>query len=91
MNDLKLNSYEIFEIGENLDKRLHDDGIVDKSELTVHVSDDQLRKIDEDLFYRDHKGEDDFIPSEGEILVTFKNLTIRIVSNEGELESKKKA
>ena len=30
MNDLKLNSYEIFEIGENLDKRLHDDGIVDK-------------------------------------------------------------
>lgn len=80
--ELKLNSYEIFDIGEKLDTRLHDNGICTKSELTIHVTNDELRKIDEDLYYRNNPEGENFIPSDGEIIITFKNLTIKIIGKE---------
>ena len=80
MGELKLNSYEILDIGETLDNRLHADGVLEKSELTIYVNDEELKKIDEDLYYRNNPEGKDFVPSEGEILVTFKNLLIKIIS-----------
>ncbi len=82
--ELKLNSYEIFDIGEKLDIRLHDDGISEKSELIIYVNNEELRKIDEDLYYRNNPEGKDFVPSEGEILITFKNLTIKVIGKESE-------
>lgn len=78
-NELKLNSFEIFSIGEKLDDKLHDDGVKEKSVLTISVSKDELRKIDEDLYYRNNENnKDEYKPTEGEILVNFKNLLIII-------------
>lgn len=78
--ELKLNAFELFELGEKLDKRLHDDGISEKSILELKVSTDELKKIDEDLFYRNNPKDTEYIPSEGEVLVNFKNLTIKIIA-----------
>lgn len=78
--ELKLNSYEIFELGKKLDERLHDDGITEKSELIITVSPDELKKIDEDLYYRNNPEGKDYIPTEGELSINFINILIKIVA-----------
>lgn len=77
--ELKLNSYEIFEIGEYLENKLHEDGITERTELKITVTDDDLKKIDEDLFYRNNTDGKEHVPTEGEIIVNFKNLIIKII------------
>ena len=84
--ELKLNSYEIYELGETISKKLFENGVTNKSELIITVSKEELKKIDEDLFYRCNKEDNDkkeFIPSEGEINVDFKNLLIKIKEKGG--------
>ena len=81
--ELKLNSYEIYNIGETISKRLFENGITNKSELIITVDKEGLRKIDEDLFYRCNKENEEFIPSDGEVNVDFKNLIIKIKEKGG--------
>jgi len=77
--ELKLNSYEIFELGEMIDNKLHENGITEKSVLTIYVNSEELNKIDEDLYYRNNPEGKDYIPSDGEILVNFKNVVIKFL------------
>lgn len=81
--ELSLNSAEIFTIGEKLDKKLHDDGVQQMSELVIKVNSNELHKIDEDLYYRNHDkdSKDEYVPSEGKIIVRFKNLIIKIIDD----------
>lgn len=76
--ELKLNSYNIFELGEEISQKLHENGVTKMSEFIINVNDDELRKIDEDLYYRNNLDGNDFKPTEGKILVTFDNLIIKI-------------
>ena len=77
--ELKLNSYEIFELGEMIDNKLHENGITEKSVLTIYVNSEELNKIDEDLYYRNNPEGKDYIPSDGEIIVNFKNVVINFL------------
>lgn len=85
-SELKLNTYNLFELGENVDKLLHDNGIKKKSTLIIKVNEDELTKIDEDLYYRNNPKGKDYIPTEGEIIVTFRNLDIKIIAEKKETE-----
>ncbi len=77
--ELKLHSYEIFELGEMIDSKLHENGITEKSVLTIYVNSEELNKIDEDLYYRNNPEGKDYIPSDGEIIVNFKNVVIKFL------------
>lgn len=69
----------IFEMGTRLSKQLHDGGIEEQAILSVFVGKDEFKKIDEDLFYRNRKDEEEkFIPSEGEIDINFDLVKIKI-------------
>lgn len=80
-DELKLSSYNLFDMGNKLDKMLHDNGVKNKSTLIINVNNDELKKIDEDLYYRNNPKGNDYVPTEGEILITFKNLIIKIFGN----------
>lgn len=74
--ELTLNSYKIFELGDMISKKLHENGLEKKSELIINVSPEELRKIDEDLFYRKNDKTEEYIPTEGELEITFEKLVI---------------
>lgn len=80
MKQVTLGYYEILEIGYNLSMVLNDNGI-NESELVLRVPKNVLRKIDEDVFYRNQhetKNEDKYVPTEQDVILTFKNITIRL-------------
>ena len=48
--------------------KLKEDGVTNQSVLYVYLNEEEFKKVDEDLFLRNRKNEDEeFIPSEGEI------------------------
>lgn len=75
----KFGAMSIYELGQFISNKLKEDGITDKSELSIYVGNEHFKKIDEDLFYRNKTDENqEFIPSEGEIIVNFDNVRILI-------------
>ena len=74
--ELTLNSMKIFELGEYVNKFLHENGIDSESDLVVKVTKDELKKIDEDLYYRNKPEGKEFIPSDNDVVVKFENLNI---------------
>ena len=67
----------IFELGQFISSKLKEDGVTKQSELTVYVTSEEFKKIDEDLYYRNRKDESqEFIPSEGEIDINFELVKI---------------
>lgn len=69
---------KIYEIGSYLDKRLFTEGI-DKSKLDIYVNNkDELKKIDEDLYYRQHPNGTDFSPSDDMITINFEHVIFNI-------------
>ena len=67
----------IFELGQFISFKLKEDGDTMQSELTVYVTSEEFKKIDEDLYYRNRKDESqEFIPSEGEIDINFELVKI---------------
>lgn len=75
MAEFKFATNKIFELGDYISKFLNDNGVIKDNKLIVKVSDTDLRRIDEDLFYR-NKTEGEFTPSDREVEVKFKNLCI---------------
>lgn len=78
---VKLGSNEIIELGTYISNYLHKYGIDKHNDLIINVdSNESLKKIDEDLYYRRFKEDDkeEFAPSENEINVEFNNLTLKI-------------
>ena len=73
----KFGTMSIFELGQCISSKLKEDGVTMQSELTVYVTSEEFKKIDEDLYYRNRKDESqEFIPSEGEIDINFELVKI---------------
>ena len=73
----KFGTMSIFELGQFISFKLKEDGVTMQSELTVYVTSEEFKKIDEDLYYRNRKDESqEFIPSEGEIDINFELVKI---------------
>ena len=73
----------IFELGQFISSKLKEDGVTMQSELTVYVTSEEFKKVDEDLYYRNRKNESqEFIPSEGEIDINFELVKIIVKENE---------
>ena len=67
--EFKFGTLSILELGGIISEKLNDDGVTNQAELYIYVSEEDFKRIDEDLFLRNRKDEDEkFIPSEGEII-----------------------
>ena len=73
---LTLNSMKIYELGEYITKFLGENGLTKENDLVIKVTKDELKKIDEDLYYRNKPKGEDFIPSDNDVIVKFENLNI---------------
>lgn len=79
MSEFNLSSLSIFSIGDVLSETLREYGVREKADLTIYVSEEEFKLVDEDLFYRNRKDEsEEFVPSEGEIDITFEGVNMVI-------------
>lgn len=85
--ELTLNSMKIYELGEHISKFLNENGLSKENDLVVKVDKIQLKKIDEDLYYRNKPKGEEFVPSDNDVVVKFENLNI-IFAVEEETEEK---
>ena len=85
--ELTLNSIKIYELGEYISKYLNGNGLSQENDLVVNVTKEQLRKIDEDLYYRNKPEGQEFTPSDTDVVVKFENLNM-IFTSEKEQEGK---
>ena len=77
--DFKFGTMSIFELGQMISSKLKEDGITLKSELCVYLNEDEFKRVDEDLFFRNRRGDrEDFVPSEGEIDINFEGVKVII-------------
>lgn len=77
--EFKFGTMSIFELGQLISAKLKDDGITQQSELYIYVDKEQFKKVDEDLFYRNKKSDNqEFIPSEGEVDINFEGVKVII-------------
>lgn len=76
MSELSLNSMKIYELGEYIAKFLNENGLSKENDLVISVTKDELRKIDEDLYYRNKPEGQEFVPSDNDVVVKFENLNI---------------
>ena len=85
MNEFNLSSMSIFSLGSVLSETLAEYGVKEKADLVIYLNDEEFKLVDEDLFYRNRKDEkDEFIPSEGEIDITFEGVNITVKKKSGE-------
>jgi hypothetical protein len=77
----------VSELGEYISKYLNDNGLSQENDLVVNVTKEQLRKIDEDLYYRNKPEGQEFTPSDTDVVVKFENLNM-IFTSEKEQEGK---
>ena len=77
--EFKLGTLSIAEIGNFLSDKLYENGISEKAMLNIYINEEEFKKVDEDLFYRNKKDDnDEFVPSEGEININFDHVEIII-------------
>ena len=67
---------KIFELGEYIAKFLTENGLVKENDLVIKVTKEELKKIDEDLYYRNKPEGKEFTPSDNDVIVKFENLNI---------------
>ena len=79
---INLSTEELFELGSFVSDKLIKKGIEKDATITILVDETSFRKIDEDIFFKLKKQEvisdDEFIPSESEINLSFPKLNILI-------------
>lgn len=87
MSELNLSSSKIFELGNYITRFLSENGVSTENDLVIKVTSDELRKIDEDLYFRNKPEGKDFVPSENDLIVKFENLNIifTVEDNNGKL------
>lgn len=74
--ELSLSSIKIYELGEYITKFLADNGLTRENDLVIKVTKEELKKIDEDLYYRNKPEGKEFVPSDNDVIVKFENLNI---------------
>lgn len=78
MEEFNFGYISIIDLGRTISEKLSEYG-VPGCEITVYLDEENFKKVDEDLFYRNRKSEEDeFIPSEGEINVKYDEVIIII-------------
>lgn len=83
--EFRFGTISIVELGNSISNKLREDGITNKSELIVYLSDNEFRKVDEDLYYRNRKDDsEEFVPSDNEIIVNFEMVKIIVKKEERE-------
>jgi hypothetical protein len=83
--NFKFGTLSIFEVGQIISEKLREDGVSNQSELYVYLNEDEFKRVDEDLFLRNRKSEEDeFIPSEGEIDINVDMVKVIIKKKSGE-------
>jgi hypothetical protein len=75
---------KIYELGEHISKFLNENGLSKENDLVIKVDKTQLRKIDEDLYYRNKPKGEEFVPSDNDVVVKFENLNIIFTVEETE-------
>lgn len=88
-NEIQLNSSKIFELGDYVARFLYDNGATKENDLVITVTKEELRKIDEDLYYRNKPEGEEFVPSDNDIIVKFENLNIVFTVEETKKEEGK--
>ena len=85
MSDFNLSSMSIFSLGSVLSETLAEYGVKEKADLIIYLNEEEFKMVDEDLFYRNRKDEkEEFIPSEGEIDITFEGVNITVKKKSGD-------
>lgn len=82
--ELTLNSNKIFELGDYVANFLKDNGLNHENDLVIKVKKEELKKIDEDLYYRNKPEGKEFVPSDNDVIVKFENLNIIFTVEEPE-------
>ena len=82
--ELTLNSNKIFELGEYVANFLKDNGLTHENDLVIKVKKEELKRIDEDLYYRNKPEGKEFVPSDNDVVVKFENLNIIFTVEEPE-------
>lgn len=81
--EFKFGAISISEIGNFISKKLTDDNVDGVAELSIELGKDEFKRLDEDLYYRMRENEDEeFIPSEGEIIINFDKLKVMVKEKE---------
>ena len=79
----QLGSKHICELGDLIAEQLFKNGLTNYFELTLHVNQEQFKKIDEDFFYRNRKDKkEEFIPSDKQIIIKLNSGMINIIKEE---------
>ena len=82
MDNFSFGAVNIYELGEELSRKLNKNGVTSDVTLTIPLKKNEFKKVDEDLFYRVRENEDEkFVPSEGEINVRVENVILIITEN----------
>ena len=74
--EFKMDSIKSAERGEYISGFLKDNGVESESNLVINVTKEQLRKIDEDFYYRNKVEGKEFEPSEKDVIAKFGNFNI---------------
>ena len=78
MEEFNFGYVGIIDLGRTVSEKFVEYG-VPGGEVTVYLDEENFKKVDEDLFYRNRQNEEDeFIPSEGEIDVKYDEVKIII-------------
>lgn len=86
MSDITLNSSKIYELGNYVTRFLSENGVNTENDLVIKVSNEELRKIDEDLYYRNKPEGEEFVPSDNDLIVKFENLNIIFTVENNEIK-----
>ena len=79
MSDFNFGTASILELGNSVSEFLKSEGITEKAKMIIYVNENEFKKVDEDLFYRNKTSDDEeFVPSEGEIETNFDLIEIFI-------------
>lgn len=77
--EFTLGTTAIVQLGNTVTEFLSKHGVEYPCELSIELPQNEFKKVDEDLFYRNNPSSDDeFMPSESEIDVKLNNLRIVI-------------
>jgi hypothetical protein len=79
VTDFKFGYVGIIDLGSVVSEKLAEYGVGNETTITINLNEEEFKKVDEDLFYRNRKSEEDeFIPSEGEIDIKYDSVRIII-------------
>lgn len=76
---METNSLDLLEKLGLLSEALKSMRVDEDSLLTVKLTDEHFKKIDEDLYYRQNDGKDEYIPADDEIDLNFGKLKVKFL------------